>query len=400
MAALHYCDLPNWAPASAGVGCSGGCRPSLFPRERGGPGAKGVTARNPGPPRTRGNGFGLMWGISPPNKTGGDQTTRYAADHVPPADPRTRPPPSGHHESPPFSRPTNRHDPHRRRRPLCNPLRQDQRPTAAQLKRDYLDQGSFGIGVFTPGRIVDADNLARAIAANPTRYAQAIKTCLPVAKAATADLRAIYLGLHGALPDVKLPQVYIVFGAGNSGGTAGPGAQVLGLEVLCRMSPTPEKLRQTLRHFFAHETVHSFQQDAGMTLARDPLLAAILVEGAADFIAQLVTGEEPDAVRAAWATPREAELWRQMQADIALTRKLTDKDDPEEGSPEAKAYARWIGNYSTPPAGWPPELGYWMGLRIWQRYYAAAPDKHAALRAMLAVRDPRVILAAGTYKPR
>ena len=42
-----------------------------------------------------------------------------------------------------------------------------------------------------------------------------------------------------------------------------------------------------------------------------------------------------------------------MQADIALTRKLTDKDDPEQGSPEAKAYARWIGNYSTPPAGWP-----------------------------------------------
>ncbi|MEG3168651.1 hypothetical protein U1737_10690 [Sphingomonas sp. LB3N6] len=274
------------------------------------------------------------------------------------------------------------------------------KPTAAQLKRDYLDKGSFGIGVFTPGRIVDADTLARAIAANPTRYAQAIKTCLPAAKAATDDLRAIYLGLHGALPDVKLPQVYIVFGAGNSGGTAGPGAQVLGLEVLCRMSPTPEKLRQTLRHFFAHETVHSFQQDAGMTLARDPLLTAILVEGAADFIAQLVTGEEPDAARAAWAAPREAELWRQMQADIALTRKLTDQDDPEEGSPEAKAYARWIGNYSTPPTGWPPELGYWMGLRIWQRYYAAAPDKHAALRAMLAVRDPRVILAAGPYRRR
>ena len=273
-------------------------------------------------------------------------------------------------------------------------------PTAAQLKRDYLDKGSFGIGVFTPGRIVDADNLARAIAANPTRYAQAIRTCLPAAKAATADLRAIYLGLHGALPDVKLPQVYIVFGAGNSGGTAKPGAQVLGLEVLCRMSPTPEKLRQTLRHFFAHETVHSFQEDAGMTLARDPLLTAILVEGAADFIAQLVTREEPDAARAAWASPREAELWRQMQADIALTRTLTDKDDPEEGSPQAKAYARWIGNYSTPPAGWPPELGYWMGLRIWQRYYAAAPDKHAALRAMLAVRDPRAILAAGPYKRR
>lgn len=269
------------------------------------------------------------------------------------------------------------------------------KPTAAQLKRDYLDKGSFGVGVFTPGRIVDADRLARAIAADPARYATAIKTCLPAAKAATADLRSIYLGLHGALPGVKLPQVYVLFGAGNSGGTAKPGAQVLGLEVLCGMSPTPEKLRRTLRHFFAHETVHSFQQDAGMTLARDPLLSAILVEGAADFIAQLVTGEEPDAARAAWAAPREVELWRRFQADIALTRTLTDTDDPADGSPEARAYARWVGNYNHPPAGWPPEVGYWMGLRIWQRYYAAAPDKHAALSAMLTVRDPRAILAAG-----
>ena len=274
------------------------------------------------------------------------------------------------------------------------------KPTPAQLQRDYLDKGSEGVRVFTPGRIVDAARLAKTIATNSDYYARAIRTCLPAAKAADADLRSIYLGLHGALPTAKLPQVYIVFGSATSGGTAAPGAQVLGLEVLCEISPTPAALRQTLRHFFAHETVHSFQQDAGMTLATDPLLTSVLVEGAADFIARLVTGEEPDAKRAAFALPREAELWKQFQADIALTRSLTDKDDPPDGSPQALAYMRWIGNYGSAPNGWPGELGYWIGMRIWERYYAAAPDKHAALAAMLAVRDPRAILKAGAYRGR
>lgn len=276
----------------------------------------------------------------------------------------------------------------------------DGKPSAVVLQHEYLDPGSVGIRVFTPSRIGNAQKLADRIAANPEHYAQAIKTCLPAAKAATADLRSIYLGLHGALPEAKLPQVYVVFGAGNSGGTAAPGVQVLGLEVLCRIAPTPEKLRRTLRQFFAHETVHSFQQDAGMSLARDPLLASILAEGAADFVVRLVTGEEPDAARATWALPKERELWARLQSDLALTRALSGKEDPAEGSPAALAYGRWVGNYGHPPKGWPPELGYWMGMRIWERYYAAAPDKHAALKAMLAIRDPRGILRIGALPPR
>lgn len=273
------------------------------------------------------------------------------------------------------------------------------KPTAADVQRDYLDPASRGVRVFTPDRIVSAQHLAQAIARDPASYARAITDCLPRARAADADLRAIYLALHGALPQARLPQIYLVFGAGNSGGTAGPGAQVLGLEVLCAIAPTPEAFRHYLRHFFAHETVHSFQQDAGMAITRDPLLASVLVEGAADFIARLVTGEEPDPARAAFALPREAELWRQFEADIALTRTLSDDDATPRTAPQQAALRRWIGNYGSAPDGWPYELGYWIGMRIWERYYAAAPDKHAALAAMLQVHDPRAILAAGRYRP-
>lgn len=263
--------------------------------------------------------------------------------------------------------------------------RTDGQPTAEEIQREYLDPGSYGVDVFTPGRIVDAERLAARIAERPEDYRTAIETCLPMVEAANADLRSIYLGLSGALPEARLPQVYVLFGAGNSGGTAGPGAQVLGLEVLCRIAGEPDAMRRTLRHFFAHETVHVLQIDAGADEEHDPLLSSVLREGAADFIARLVTGEEPDPERAEWALPREAELFARLAEDIDIVRDGT-------GDAEA-AMHRWVGNYGSAPDGWPGELGYWMGLRIWERYWAQAEDKQAALQRMLSVDDPREILA-------
>ncbi|MEL7729439.1 DUF2268 domain-containing putative Zn-dependent protease [Citromicrobium bathyomarinum] len=268
-------------------------------------------------------------------------------------------------------------------------------PTAEQLQQRYLEPGSLGVRVFIPYRIVSAENLAAAIADDPSRYAEAIDRCLPLVRKADKDLRSIYLGLHGAFPEARLPQIYIVFGAGTSGGTAKPGAQVLGLEVLCAISPDDEAFRTTLRHFFAHETVHSLQGDYARGGIENPLLKNVLMEGAADFIAALVTGETPDASRAQWAEPKEAELRAMLSADIALIDRALS--DPSLGGEANAAYLRWIGNYGEAPEGWPNELGYWMGMRIWEDYYAAAPDKHAALLEMLALSDPGSVLAAADF---
>ena len=169
--------------------------------------------------------------------------------------------------------------------------------------------------------------------------------------------------------------------------------------MLCRVATTRESFRKTLRHFFAHETVHSLQQQAGTVVRSDALLSQVLLEGGADFIARLVTGEEPEPKRAAWGKAREAELWRQFQADIASTRSLAGDAEPVPGSAEQLAVRRWIANFSSAPAGWPGELGYWMGMRVWERRYADAADKGAVLDEMLEVRDPRAILASGAYRP-
>ena len=271
----------------------------------------------------------------------------------------------------------------------------DGAPTAEQLQRDYLDPGSFGVEAFTPYRIENAQNLAAQVAAEPDAYALALDRCLPLVREANADLRSIYLGLVGALPEARLPQVYIVMGAGNSGGTAVPGAQVLGLEVLCEISPTDTAFRERLRHFFAHETVHSLQGDYGGEGSDNPLLQTILREGAADFIATLVTGEPSDAERSAWAGPREAELRSELATDLAMVERAMS--DPSLEKTAEASFQRWVYNAGNPPEGWPGELGYWMGMRLWQAYYDAAADKRAALMAMLTQDDPAAVLAASGF---
>ncbi len=270
-------------------------------------------------------------------------------------------------------------------------------PTADILQRDYLNDAGLGVKIFTPMRIVDAQHLAKAVAARPDTYRYAIRECLPQLPALRSDLRAIYLAYAGLLPERPLPAIKIVFGAGNSGGTANAEAQVIGLEVTCQPGTTPEQFRTTMRGFFAHETVHTWQGDSSQQALADPLLSQALREGVADYFAALVTGEVPDARRDAWARQREAWLWQEFERDRKAM--LADSDSLRNPLSSSR-FRRWFANYGSAPAGWPYEAGYWVGMRIAEAYVANAPDKPAAIRELLELRDPGAILKVSGYGSR
>jgi hypothetical protein len=45
------------------------------------------------------------------------------------------------------------------------------------------------------------------------------------------------------------------------------------------------------------------------------------------------------------------------------------------------------------------QRGYWVGYRIAKSYYQHAPDKRAAIRAMIQMTDAQAILASSRWNP-
>lgn len=263
---------------------------------------------------------------------------------------------------------------------------------AEDLQAGYLDGAGDGVRVFTPYRIQSAAHLARQIQAQPADYAHAITVCLPLLPELNAELRAVYLAYQGLLPDLPLPAVHVVFGSGNSGGTAQPGIQVIGLEVMCRAGTKPEDFRAAMRSIFAHETAHTWQRQLTAE-PQDLLLHAALAEGVPDLLAEIVTGRPPSAAREAWGRARESEVWRRFEAD----RRAWQQGDKS-------AARRWFGNAGSRVAGmpedFPTEMGYWVGAQIARAFLDRAPDKRAALRQLLQNVDPAGLLAESRYAPR
>lgn len=257
-----------------------------------------------------------------------------------------------------------------------------QLPSAEQLQQDYLTPGSKGIEIFTPHRIKDADNLAAKIAKKPQAYEKALKVCLPAAKSISIDASQILNQVQQLLEQPKSAPTYIIFGANNSGGTASHEGLVLGLEVICRFSDTKEQAEQELLTFVAHEVVHVYQSRQTKNEAnRFSLLRQVMREGFADFIANKVMGKVAmsEQERHQYGLKHEAELWQQFEKVM-----------------HGKELKPWM--YGDTGNEWPKDMGYWIGKRIAQAYYAQAEDKALAIQTLLALDDPKAILQDSGYQ--
>ena len=259
-------------------------------------------------------------------------------------------------------------------------------PTASQLQSAYLDPGSAGVRIFTPHRIRDATTLAEAVAKDPEAYRRALHLCLPVAQRLQAEATDIAHRISALLGSSGPVPVYVVLGAGNSGGTASAQGLVLGLEVICRQATDASAAHQLLKDFIAHELVHVHQLRAGTEQSSSDLLRQSLVEGFADHVMELVVGPRAvsDRARQAYGLAHEPQLWREFSAAM----------DKRQG------LAGWLYGPAT-QAGRPADMGYWIGKRICQAYMAhpvRAATPAQSLQTLLLLRDPIAILRDSAYE--
>jgi hypothetical protein len=181
-------------------------------------------------------------------------------------------------------------------------------------------------------------------------------------------------------PQARTPPVTIAVGRGKPVGVGSPvtGLQI-GLEALCAAEWFNPNVEDRFVHVIAHEYGHVQQARALVDHEHPTVLERSLIEGAAEFVAELTSGKTGYSHFPALTQGRELEIETAFSADVDLT-----------------DLSRWIDN-STVEQG--NELGTWVGYRIVKAYYQRSADKQQALREILELSDPHALLAKSGWRP-
>jgi hypothetical protein len=254
-------------------------------------------------------------------------------------------------------------------------------PTADALQHDYIEAGSDGVRQFIPSRIKSAEALSMTVAGNPAIYNNA-RACMTALPAVRTRLAIIFEKLAAIDSRATFPPVTILIGRNNSGGTTGKSGVLIGLEVVCRSDWLQPNIEDRLVHLIAHEYAHVQQfPQGGEDAMPDTVLKQSLVEGGAELIAELTSGEASESYLQHWTQGREREIDDAFLADV-----------------DSKDLKPWLYNGVGTPEK-PGDLGYWVGYTIAKSYYSHAKDKRAAIKTLLELKDPKGIIAHSGWRP-
>jgi hypothetical protein len=252
-------------------------------------------------------------------------------------------------------------------------------PSAEQLQHDYLDAGTDGLHQLARLRNVTGTSIAANLAKRPEIYADA-KRCTAVLPRVRERLKAALHKLGELYPNARFPPVTIAIGRGKPVGIGSPVSGVqIGLEALCATNWLTANVEDRFVQVISHEYVHVQQVQTLVDDEHPTVLGASLIEGAADFVGEQISGGVAYSYLGAMTKGREKEIETAFVGDMQ-TRDLSN----------------WL--YNSMPEK-PSDLGYWVGYRIVKSYYQHAPDKQRALREIIEMNDPERFLAASGWQP-
>ncbi len=254
----------------------------------------------------------------------------------------------------------------------------------AIIDAHYLALASPGLRKYAEAAQATAPDWLRAIRTH-RRYLAAIRPAMQAVGRQQAAIRRAARQLRAIYPAAKFPTLYFAVGKFEVGGTAFGDALYIGAELKCASSQPPlAEIRPELRSSVSavsavstaciHEIIHGQQQ----LLDCRTNLEGALKEGAAEYLAFRLTGRLGAPAAFAYAKQHEA----------AVRRRFAEQAD----QPIA---ARWFVAAPDAATGEPGALGYVVGFRICEAYYAQAADKKQALRQLVALDNVGPLLAAG-----
>lgn len=257
------------------------------------------------------------------------------------------------------------------------------RPSDQELTAGYLAPGTAALRAFAEGRMGSGASLAQAIQVLRPDYRLAVRRCLPAARTLQGELPEVLDATREALglgDEAPAPKLVVLFGEGRSAGTVVGDSVVLALEVICRFDAPEEDPVALLRGFLVHEAVHFHQLRWQRPGLEDSLLRQAMLEGYADLVTEQVLGAPtpPARERASYGSLHEVRLWRAFRRDM-----------------RGGSLAPWM--YGPGRPGEPPDLGYWLGLRISEALLEKSGPAPATRRDLLRLEDPFELLERSAY---
>jgi hypothetical protein len=256
------------------------------------------------------------------------------------------------------------------------------------FQREYYDKGSQGLKDFITLRLNKVESFVATLSKYPLYYGSIRQESLKVNSMKSQITRSLRK-LKTLYPDAVFPDVYFVIGKLSSGGTTSKNGLLIGTEMYCRTSATPEAelgewLKQVLKSMnalpaiVAHEIIHFEQNNA----ASNTLLSQSINEGAADFISEMIAGQMINPHLHSFGNPRERELWEEFKREM-----------------HGKVMLKWLYNGSAIKDR-PADLGYYMGYKICEAYYKEAKNKKQAIKDLLNIKDFEAFLKDSQYEKK
>jgi len=257
---------------------------------------------------------------------------------------------------------------------------------------EYFKKGSDGLQEFLRKKIGNSCNLVTAIETAPKYYA-ALRTQSAKVENYKPQMLASFKKLKEIYPDAAFPKVYFVVGRMNTGGTATIGGLLIGVEMygktddaslagLNNWQKAAVSKVERIPFIVAHELIHYQQRNAHLTSlfgGEVSLLGKSLSEGSADFIGELIVGDNDNPHLHEYGNPREKQLWLEFKKEM----NGSDADNWLYQGDKAKDK--------------PADLGYYIGYKIVESYYNKAKDKKQAIKDILEIKDFNVFLTASGY---
>jgi hypothetical protein len=256
-------------------------------------------------------------------------------------------------------------------------------------QREYFDKGSVGLHDYFRYKIKTAKLFVKNQRAKAKYYRAIRPTTLRIATM-TPQIRAGFVKLKELYPKARFPNVYFVIGRWNSGGTASGNGMLIGADQEVATATTPlGELNLWERNnigklsglpvLVAHEHIHYIQK-----ASNDPsLLHGAVLEGMADFIAELATGELFNARLHTYGRAHEKEIWADFSKEMG-----------------GSNWKNWIANSDQETADKPADLGYFVGYKICQSYYQEMADKKQAVHDILNITNYPAFLAKSRYSEK